>query len=111
MNLTLLDNNRCPTDPVTARCTISNSSVLIWELTLNDGESQECGVVCPNTQQLIICNSPLFDVVKLTQCACDDKIVVSEATVNVNASNAILSCINEQASKEDNVSLSAKGKE
>ena len=112
--LSVIEQNTCPSEPVTVQC-ITNKpaenedSFLFWNFTNPNGESDECTALC--SPGSVLCSSnELYDV-KVTDCTCDNTVIISEATFNrTSQCNVMLFCSNGKGSQQQQISATIEGK-
>ena len=104
--------NKCPNQPVTARCRVrkpvdSNTHLLLWQCDDDTGTNERV-ILCNNNPALEL-DCPFGTLYNISSaCICDDTVIESEATFNTTSfCDMILHCSNGE--EREDVSVSIKG--
>ena len=102
-------DNKCPNQPVTARCRVrkpvdSSTHLLLWQC---DGTNERVVLCNDNPALQLDCQfGKLYDI--KSACICDDTVIESEATFNTTSlCDMILYCSNGE--KREDVLVSIRG--
>ena len=106
------EDDKCPNQPVTARCRVrkpvdSSTHLLLWQCDDDTGTNERV-ILCNNNPALELdCRfGKLYDI--KSSCICDDTVIESEATFNTTSlCDMVLYCSNDE--EMEDVSVSIKG--
>ena len=106
------EDDKCPNQPVTARCRVrkpvdSSTHLLLWQCDDDTGTNEHI-ILCNNNPALELdCQfGTLYDI--KSSCICDDTVIESEATFNTTSlCDMVLYCSNGE--EREDVSVSIKG--